>query len=220
MLAGDDARPVHLLLQRPQQHLAHERGLSGPADAGDADEAAERNRHVDALQVVLSRAQDLQPVVAGTDGVAVGAAGLAVHVVALVGGDEVVAGDGVVAEVGGQRRVVLVVGVAVGIGLRGRIAGDVLVEDEGVVLGVIEASAGDGTGAGGGGDPLLVGHPGHAVGGVLDLGDQVGGADGAVRRRRIAVGGEGVVGEGVGPRLHPDVVRLAGQAGQLVVEVG
>src|SRR5204863_4375067 len=121
-----------------------------------------------------------QPVVPGLDRVAARTARLAVHVVALVGRDEVVGGYRAGCQVTRQRRQALVVGDAVGVGLRRRVARDVLEEDEGVVLWRVKAGAGDRAGAGGSVDALLVRHPGHAVGGVLDLRRQVAGAGGAV----------------------------------------
>src|SRR5579859_4690314 len=90
----------------------------------------------------------LEPVVARLDGVAVGTAALAVHIVALVGGDEREAGYAVVGEVGRKRAVRLAVGRAIGIGLRRRIARHVLEEDERVVLGVVETARSDGARAG------------------------------------------------------------------------
>jgi hypothetical protein len=41
----------------------------------------------------------------------------------------------------------------------------------------------------------------------------MGGAAGAIARRRGIVIGEGDIGEGIGARLHPDVVGFADKAG-------
>ena len=55
------------LQQRGIQHVLDQRGLAGAADAGDADQPLQRNRHVDGLQVVSRGAADLEP-----EGVVVG----------------------------------------------------------------------------------------------------------------------------------------------------
>src|ERR1035441_3621470 len=47
--------------QRAAQDIVHERALARAADAGDASEGAERNPGIDVLQVVLARAEHLQP---------------------------------------------------------------------------------------------------------------------------------------------------------------
>ncbi len=162
----------------------------------------------------------LEPVVAGLDRVAARAAGRAVHVVAEVRGDVDVIRHVVRRQVRGERAVGLAVRDAIGVGLRRRVARDVLEEDEGIVLGRVEAAARDRAGAGGGILPFLIGDPGDVVGRILDLRHQVRGAARAVGRRGVAVRGEGTIGEGVRSRLHVDVVRLARQAeSQGIVEI-
>src|SRR5439155_22991841 len=65
VLPGNDPRPVHLDLERPVQHVLHQRGLPGTAHAGHADQRAEREGHVDVLQVVLARSLDPEPFATG-----------------------------------------------------------------------------------------------------------------------------------------------------------
>ena len=45
--------------QRRMQHVLHQRRLARSRDAGDADQAVQRNRDVDALQIVFRGPQDL-----------------------------------------------------------------------------------------------------------------------------------------------------------------
>ena len=56
--AGLVAGPVERPRQRRVQDVVDERRLAGAADAGDRGQHAERNRHVDVLQVVRARAAD------------------------------------------------------------------------------------------------------------------------------------------------------------------
>ena len=57
-MRADLAIPVTLrALQRGIQHVVHERRLARTADAGDAGQRVQRNLDVDALQVVLGRAE-------------------------------------------------------------------------------------------------------------------------------------------------------------------
>ena len=51
--------------QRGVQHVLHQRRLAGAGHAGDADQAAERDRDVDVLQVVLGGAAHHEPRIAG-----------------------------------------------------------------------------------------------------------------------------------------------------------
>ncbi len=48
------------LSQRGVEHVLHQRGFPRPRDAGDAHQPLERNADVDAFQVVLGRAEELQ----------------------------------------------------------------------------------------------------------------------------------------------------------------
>jgi len=61
VLTGDDLRAVEVLAQPLAENLHQEGTLAAAADAGDADELAQRDANVDFLQVVLGRAQHLQP---------------------------------------------------------------------------------------------------------------------------------------------------------------
>jgi hypothetical protein len=47
--------------QRAAQNIVHERALARAADAGDARERAERDAGIDVLEVVLARAEHLEP---------------------------------------------------------------------------------------------------------------------------------------------------------------
>src|SRR5690606_630408 len=67
--AGRIARAAGELHEPLVEHVLDERRLPGAADAGHADEPAERNPDVDPLQVVLGRAADLEPTL-GRPGVA------------------------------------------------------------------------------------------------------------------------------------------------------
>ena len=58
------AGPVDLLHQRRVQDVVDQRALAAAADAGDRDEAPERDLDVDVLQVVLARAAHREPGVA------------------------------------------------------------------------------------------------------------------------------------------------------------
>ena len=58
--AGNLARAVELILQRLRQNLVHQRGFAGAGHAGHGHQHAERDVHADVVQVVLSRADDLQ----------------------------------------------------------------------------------------------------------------------------------------------------------------
>ena len=60
--AGAILGAVHQLRQPLVEHLHHQRGLAAAADAGDRDELAQRDAHVDVLEVVLARAADDQVV--------------------------------------------------------------------------------------------------------------------------------------------------------------
>src|SRR5690606_28334032 len=73
--ANNPPMPARLLLHAPLQfrkpavqHFFYERRLARAADAADRDEALQRNAHVDALQIVLGRAFDDEPVVILADG--------------------------------------------------------------------------------------------------------------------------------------------------------
>src|SRR5205814_6683334 len=55
-----DFAAVELALQRRQQRLVDERGLAGAGDAGHADQAAQRDAHVDVLEVVFAAAFQLE----------------------------------------------------------------------------------------------------------------------------------------------------------------
>ena len=61
VLAGRVLGAVELPGQRAAQDVVHERALAAAAHARDARQAAEREGGVDVLQVVLRRADDLQP---------------------------------------------------------------------------------------------------------------------------------------------------------------
>ncbi|MBV6474547.1 MAG: hypothetical protein MOGDAGHF_00007 [Rhodocyclaceae bacterium] len=50
-----------LLAQRGVEHVLHQRRLARPRDAGDADQAVERQGDVEVLQVVFLRAEDFEP---------------------------------------------------------------------------------------------------------------------------------------------------------------
>ena len=52
--ARDDPRPVQFPGQRAVQDVVDQRGLAGPGHPGDRDHAAQRERHVHVLQVVLA----------------------------------------------------------------------------------------------------------------------------------------------------------------------
>ena len=52
---------VQLRLERAQQHVVHERALSRSRNAGHRGHGAERDRDVDALEVVLARAGERDP---------------------------------------------------------------------------------------------------------------------------------------------------------------
>ena len=45
---------VHPLRQPLVEHVDHQRGLAAAGDAGDGDKLAEREAHVDMLEVVLA----------------------------------------------------------------------------------------------------------------------------------------------------------------------
>ena len=116
-------------------------------------------------------------------------------------------------------RVRLVVRGAGGVRRRRRVPGDVLEEHERIVLGGVEPRGVNGAGAGRAVQPFLIAHPADGRRRGRHLRHQVRGRLGAVAGRRIAVGREGRVGELVGPGLHPDVVRLAGDGvGQRIGE--
>ena len=51
---------VQVAFQRPQEDVVDQRALAGAGDAGDADEAAERELDVDVLEVVLGGPFDLE----------------------------------------------------------------------------------------------------------------------------------------------------------------
>src|SRR5512133_2243336 len=55
MLAGE------LRLERAHQDVVHERALAAPGDAGDRRDRAEREAEIDALEVVLARAGEHEP---------------------------------------------------------------------------------------------------------------------------------------------------------------
>ena len=67
VLAGLDLRAVELALERGEEGLVDERGLARAGDAGDADEAAERDADVDVLEVVLAAALELEAVLVRVD---------------------------------------------------------------------------------------------------------------------------------------------------------
>ena len=59
--AGAVLGAVEALRQPFVEHLVDQRGLAGAGDAGDADQLAEREVHVQAAQVVLPRVLHAQP---------------------------------------------------------------------------------------------------------------------------------------------------------------
>ena len=58
VLAGLAFALVQIAVQRLDEDVADQRALAAAADAGDADERAERNLDVDVLEVVVRRAED------------------------------------------------------------------------------------------------------------------------------------------------------------------
>ena len=67
VLAWDRARAVQFLHERPVEDVVDQGGLTRAADAGDRDEAAEREADVDVPEVVLLRALDGQLAALGRD---------------------------------------------------------------------------------------------------------------------------------------------------------
>ena len=67
VLAGFHLRAVELSLEGGEQRLVDERGFARAADAGDADEPAERDADVDVLEVVLAAAFELEAVLVRID---------------------------------------------------------------------------------------------------------------------------------------------------------
>ncbi len=59
--AGQHLGPIEVLTQPLTENLHQERTLAAAADTGDADELAQRDTDVHILQIVLGRAQHLQP---------------------------------------------------------------------------------------------------------------------------------------------------------------
>ncbi len=98
----------------------------------------------------------------------------------------------------------------------GGLARDVLEEDEWVVLRRVERLRDGADRARARGDAFLVARPRNVCG--VELRGEVRGAARAVRRRRVVVARERVIGEHVRARLHPDVVRLAVERRELVTE--
>ncbi len=50
--------PAFCAQQIPVKHIMNERGFAGPGDAGHAREDAQRDFHVNVLQIMLARAGD------------------------------------------------------------------------------------------------------------------------------------------------------------------
>ncbi len=61
VLAGEGLRAIEVLAQSLAEDLDQERTLAAAADAGNADELAQRDADVHIFQIVLGRADDLQP---------------------------------------------------------------------------------------------------------------------------------------------------------------